>query len=317
MSKPYVAGLDGGGTKTAVVIMDENGAAVDSFVSGAINFNGQQESSVRKSLREIMKRISEVCGGLENCKHLCMGAAGVSHPEAAKRLESIVREAGYASGLTVTGDHVTALNGALDSPVGMIVIAGTGSICYGQNACGQTHRTGGFGYLIDDEGSGYSIGRDLLRAVVRAEDGRIAPTVITAMVYEQLQVSDVRQIIGFVYDKNTNKKDIAALAPILSRARAQGDEAALAIVNRSAGALVELVAPVADRLDLQTGELALAGSVLRCNEEVREAFGAKLRQRYPELVCTLPKHDAARGAAMIALRELNKVKEHEGDGPSN
>lgn len=307
MSRTFVAGLDGGGTKTAVVIIDENGAAVDSFVSGAINLNGQQENSVRNSLHEIMERISDVCGGLEYCKHLCIGAAGVSHPEAAGRLESIVREAGYTSGLTMTGDHVTALNGALDSPVGMIVIAGTGSICYGQNASGQTHRTGGFGYLIDDEGSGYSIGRDLLRAVVRAEDGRIAPTVITAMVYEQLQVSDVRQIVGFVYDKNTNKKDIAALAPILSRASAQGDEAALAIVNQSAGALVELVAPVAERLDLRTGELAIAGSVLRCNKEVREGFGGMLRQRYPELVCTLPKHDAARGAAMIALREFKLV----------
>ncbi|WP_334071451.1 MULTISPECIES: N-acetylglucosamine kinase [Paenibacillus] len=304
MSRQYVAGLDGGGTKTAVVIMDERGAAVHSFVSGAINFNGQQESTVRNSLHEIMRGISDVCRGLAFCKHLCIGAAGISHPETARRLESIVREAGYTGGLTLTGDHVTALCGALESPVGMIVIAGTGSICYGQNANGQTHRTGGFGYLIDDEGSGYSIGRDLLRAVVRAEDGRIALTAITAMVYEQLQMSSVRQIIGFVYDKNTNKKDIAALAPILSRACAMGDEQALAIVRQSAGALVELVAPVAERLGLQTGELALAGSVLRCNKEVREAFGGMLRQRYPELVCTLPKQDAARGAAMIAFREL-------------
>ncbi|MNF09734.1 hypothetical protein D3C80_2104750 [compost metagenome] len=51
----------------------------------------------------------------------------------------------------------------------------------------------------------------------------------------------------------------------------------------------------------------MAGSVLQCNKEVREAFGGMMRQRYPELVCTLPKHDAARGAAMIALREFKLV----------
>ncbi|MFD1179087.1 N-acetylglucosamine kinase [Paenibacillus puldeungensis] len=304
MSKRYVAGLDGGGTKTAVIVADESGTVAHSFTSGAINFNGQNEDSIRSSLHEMMIKIAEVCGGLNYCAQICIGAAGVSNPDVSGRLETIIRETGYAGGLTITGDHVTALFGALDSPYGMILIAGTGSICYGQNINGQTHRTGGFGYLIDDEGSGYSIGRDLLSAVVRAEDGRIAPTAITAMVFEQLQVNSVQEIIKFVYDKNTNKKDIAALAPILSQACELRDAAALAIVQHSAQALVELAVPVVERLALQEGELAMAGSVLLRNVLIRTHFEQMLKKIYPKITCCLPRKDAANGAAMIAWSQL-------------
>ncbi|KHF36346.1 hypothetical protein CM49_01330 [Paenibacillus sp. P1XP2] len=69
----YAAGLDGGGTKTAVTIVDETGRAVKTFASGAINYNGQDEESVGASLREMMETIGAACGGLENCGELCVG----------------------------------------------------------------------------------------------------------------------------------------------------------------------------------------------------------------------------------------------------
>ncbi len=304
----YVAGLDGGGTKTAVVVLDENGAVYDAFSSGSLNVNGEDPEGVRRHLRGILSSISESCGGLEQCVHICIGAAGISHPEAGTRLTNVVRESGYHGGLTLVGDHETALFGALESPQGMILIAGTGSICYGVNEQGISHRTGGFGHLIDDEGSGYSIGREMLSAIVRAHDGRIAPTLLEDMVCKQLQIPDdtdsVRALVGFVYDRNRNKRDIAALAPLLAGACALGDEAALGIARASADALADLVVPVAERLSLQAGRLAFAGSVLLHNTYVQDALCEKLARLYPRLVMALPRHDAAWGAAMMALNRL-------------
>lgn len=297
----YVAGLDGGGTKTAVTVADEQGQVVHAFTSGAINYNGHDEASIRDSFRHIFDVIAQVCGGLDACKQVCIGAAGISNPAVPVRLTSDVRACGYEGGLTVAGDHETAHYGALERPYGIILIAGTGSICYGKNESGQSHRAGGYGHLVDDEGSGYSIGRDMLSAVLKASDGRLPQTVISGMVYERLQITSVREIIGFVYDKKTNKKDIAALAPLLSDACALGDQAALAIAQRSASSLFELAVPVVEKLSLRNGDLAIAGSVLLNNPFVQSVFVEMLRRRYPDLHCFPAKKDASAGAVLMSL----------------
>ncbi|HEY4392180.1 MAG TPA: BadF/BadG/BcrA/BcrD ATPase family protein [Paenibacillus sp.] len=298
----YAVGLDGGGTKTRVVIADESGRMIETFTSGPINYNGQDERVVESSIEEIVARIGAVCGSLEHCVHICLGAAGISAAGVTERLTKAIRHAGYRGGLTLVGDHETALYGALNQPHGIILIAGTGSICYGRNEQGISHRTGGYGHLIDDEGSGYSIGKQLLAALVQASDGRIPPTAISDRIYEKLQLSkgSLKEVIGFVYDQNRTKKDIAALAPVLSEACAIGDAAAIGIAQRSADALFELIVPVVERLGLQKGCLALAGSVLLDNTFIQTALRERLADRYPELSCALPKHDAAWGAMMMA-----------------
>ncbi|MFC4599474.1 BadF/BadG/BcrA/BcrD ATPase family protein [Cohnella hongkongensis] len=297
----YVAGMDGGGTKTALAIASERGEAVHRFVSGPINYNGQDEESIRRSFREMFAEIERVCGGLANCARLCIGAAGVSHPTVVSRMTELVRSCGYEGGLIIAGDHETALRGAHESPHGIILIAGTGSICFGRNEAGAEHRTGGCGYLIDDEGSGYSIGRELLSAVVRAGDGRLPPTAITSLVFKRLGIDSVRQVIGFAHDKTTNKKDIAALASLLPEACALGDDAARAIVRKSADALLELVVPVAEKLELGGGRLALAGSVLLRNDDIREALLARLKREYPAMAAYPAKQEASWGAVLMAL----------------
>lgn len=301
----YVAGLDGGGTKTAVTIADENGSIVHEFAVGALNINGQDEASVRASLAEICAEIDRALpGGLAACTVICLGAAGISNPVVSGLMTSGLREGGYGGELVLVGDHETALCGAHDGLYGAILIAGTGSIAYGRNGNGDTHRAGGFGHLIDDEGSGYSIGRDLLSAVVRSSDGREEPTVITDLVYERLGIGSVREIVGFVYDKNRNKKEIAAIAPLLSAACESGDRAALRIAQRNADALAETACAVTGRLELQDGELALLGSVLTRNRHVRERFIEAMSRLQPGLSCIEPKRDASYGAVLLALEKL-------------
>lgn len=297
----YAVGMDGGGTKTAVTIVNGQGTAIRSFVSGPINYNGQDEESVRRSLEEIFRTIEETCGGLENCSRVCIAAAGVSNPSVVPKLTSLARECGFEGELTIVGDQEAALVGAHEGTNGIILIAGTGSICCGRNEAGETHRAGGCGYLIDDEGSGYSIGRDLLAAVVRMHDGRLPPTAIAPLVFERLKTDSVQELVAFAHHRNTNKRDIAALASLLSDACDAGDSAALAIARRSAESLRELVAPVANKLGLQRGNLALAGSVLLRNRYVREELLSLLGREFPGLHAYPARKDAAWGAVRIAL----------------
>lgn len=302
----FIVGMDGGGTKTAVIVThDDQEGPVLSFTAGPINYNGGDAGAIAAAFGEIFKQIRSCCTSLAEVNHVCIGAAGVSNPAVARFLEQQVRDNGYSGPLTITGDQETALYGAQNAMQGIILIAGTGSICFGVNEKGERHRTGGFGHLIDDEGSGYYIGRELLSVLVQAEDGRTADTMIPALVYKQLGLGTVQEIIGFVYHKNTTKKDIAALAPVMTAACGLGDAQALKLAEQCAAGLFELVVPVIERLKLYESKVAIAGSVLQKSRFVREALERKLARSYPQTQLIMPVHNAAYGAVLLGKSKMS------------
>ena len=102
------------------------------------------------------------------------------------------------------------------------MLAGTGSICYGADRNGRTARAGGYGFLLADEGSGYWLGHQSLRAAVRAADGRGPETRLQALIFEALEVASVAELIPRVYEKGLPKHRIAALAPLVQTAHDAG-----------------------------------------------------------------------------------------------
>ena len=296
----YAVGMDGGGTKTNVEARAEDGRVLLRAAFGSMNLNSASEQTVAETFRACAAALRALPGGLAACRAVCIGSAGVSNPDACRTLERLLRGCGYEGPLLLRGDQETALAGALGRPDGMVLIAGTGSICFGRDAAGRTARCGGYGHKIDDEGSGYALGRDALAAVVRAGDGRIPATMLTRLVYERLGIADVRGLVRFTYAPETDKKEIAALAPLVSEAAAAGDAAAGQIVEKACRELAALVIPVAGALHFEAGQLALAGSILLHVEAVRAGVTARLRERYPQLECVAPREDAASGAALLA-----------------
>lgn len=297
----YVVGMDGGGTKTKIEVRSLDNQVIAHANFSAMNLNGEKRETVEKTFRDFFAYIDTLPGGLGGMAALCIGSAGISNPVAAETLTDHVRRSGYTGRLQLVGDQEIALYGALGEPCGIILIAGTGSICYGRNAAGQSARSGGWGYLIDDGGSGYAIGRDILSAVVQAQDGRIPPTVLTELVYQTLNLKDIQSLIRFVYHPATGKQDISSLAVLLGDALAQEDAAALHIAERAARDLSSLVSPVAKKLSLQAGKLAFLGSVLTQNQTIAAAVQSRCMAALPELTLISPKDDAAAGAAQMAL----------------
>lgn len=302
----YAVGMDGGGTKTNVEARAEDGRVLLRAAFGSMNLNSASEQTVAETFRACAAALRALPGGLAACRAVCIGSAGVSNPDACRTLERLLRGCGYEGPLLLRGDQETALAGALGRPDGMVLIAGTGSICFGRDAAGRTARCGGYGHKIDDEGSGYALGRDALAAVVRAGDGRIPATMLTRLVYERLGIADVRGLVRFTYAPETDKKEIAALAPLVSEAAAAGDAAAGQIVEKACRELAALVMPVAGALHFEAGQLALAGSILLHVEAVRAGVTARLRERYPQLECVAPREDAASGAALLAWEAARK-----------
>ncbi len=302
-----ILGFDCGGTKTQVDVVccdKKQKKVIESFLVDGMNVNSYGEEKVLEHLAEAFDRIG--ASRLTEVKAIGFGAAGVSNPLTREVFFQGVRNAGCLVEPLLIGDHQAALWGAHADGNGIILIAGTGSVC-----CGHIHdvngwtetRCGGYGHLIDDEGSGYTLGRDVLSAVVRAEDGRISPTVMRKAVFEKLKINSIQELIGFVYSKDTGKKEIAALAPILELGVVAEERVALEILQKAADNLAAMVFPVADKLGLSNGPLSFCGSVLKKNARIRTLTTQKIQEKLPEIRICPPQYDAAYGAALAAMQE--------------
>lgn len=290
----YVIGIDGGGTKTRVAVCAPDGTLLRRETLGAFNLSAIGEDGFRRRTEEILA----LCGDMRGCGAICVGGAGVSGAAAGEILRAELAAHGFAGKLLLCGDHEIALAGAMQTP-GCVLIAGTGSVCYGKNAAGEAFRCGGGGHIIDDPGSGYTLGRDALAAALRTEDGRLSENALHAAVMDAVGGHDIQGIFDFVYFSRRGKSDIAALAPLVLRCAEQGDAVSLAILRRGATELAHLVSAVTGRLGLdKKSPCALAGGLLAENNIYRRTVCEALA---PFCRPAKPEHGALFGAVQLAL----------------
>lgn len=293
-----VAGWDGGGTGTTVVVM-ESAKEIARAHFGALNLNGTEEQTVRQTVTACVQWMQ----AQGECDALCIGAAGMSNHRVNSLLRQVLAETGYQGKLLLTGDQEVALQGAVGSS-GAVLIAGTGSICCGKDPNGTLLRVGGGGHLLDDEGSGYAIARDMFTAVLRSMDGRAEPTLLQAMMAERIGSADRSAIISYVYAPQRTKAEIASFATMLDPAVDAGDRIAMTIAEKAANELTLLVATLVRQLACHPVETAIMGSVGQCCHAVRERLLTNL-QRDTRVQVIQPRHDAAFGAATLAHQLIN------------
>lgn len=296
------AGIDGGGTGTTLELRTTDGTFLERKRFGPFNVNSIGKERALERLAEIFAYISK----RGECRAVCIGVAGITNPETRSVIEEAVDSSAIDGRLLLQGDQEIALYGACRGKSGAILIAGTGSICMGMDQEGRTCRAGGFGHLIDDEGSGYALGRDALSAVVRTFDGRNASTVLTDLIMEAWKVSGSEELIRQVYAA-PDKSRVASLAPLVEQAGRMGDAAARAVIEKGAAGLLELVLTVQRKLSWQHMALSLMGGMLTADTLLRQRVLAGIKQQAPGVEIRLPLDDAAAGAAMLAVREAKRV----------
>ena len=287
----YIAGIDGGGTHTRIELRDMENRLVCRGDFGPFNLNAIGEGAFRSLLREVFTW----CGGMESCARLCIGAAGISNPKVGQILEEELKRAGFAGHWKLCGDQEIALRGAMDGP-GLVVIAGTGSICFGKTAAGETARSGGYGHLIDDGGSGYALGRAVFASAVRAVDGRVTDSGILPAVCRRLGCGP-ENIVPFVYSPETDKAAIAGFSAVALELAAKGDPEAVDILRREARELWLLAEAVQRRLGMPNCRIALLGGLLTEENPYRTIVADCLSEL--GLVVTAA-HSALWGAAQMA-----------------
>lgn len=302
LPQPLVIGIDAGGTKTEAVLADGSGQVIARARGKGANLGTHGELAVEKTLHEV---IAEACGdGSLHPEAICLGIAGVDRPTDSAIIHGIMRRIGGRARVLVTNDALIALVAGAGHGPGVVVIAGTGSIAYGRNAANEAARAGGWGYVLADEGSGYWIGRQALRAVVRAADGRGPATALTPLVLDFFKVSRAEQLVREVYRQNHEPGDIARCARLVEEARVAGDEVAARIASVAADELSVAVRSVVGQLTLAAPfTVVMAGGAFLAVPWLQDALRSRLADIVTPEDVRLLTQEPALGAVQLALAE--------------
>jgi N-acetylglucosamine kinase-like BadF-type ATPase len=302
----FFIGIDGGGTKTSSVLTDENfnvlskavAAKTNPFVVGVEKSAGVLLSLIKTLIAKKKSMVVEAA---------VIGLAGCGRKENAdavqKRLFFLIKKEKISvKKIFVLSDASIALEGAFPNDNGAILIAGTGSIIYGKDKAGNNYRAGGFGKIIGDEGSGYSIGLEGLKAVAERFDGRGNVTALTETLKKQFGIKDRDTLIFKVY---SDKFEIASIAEYVIQAAERGDVISQRILRNESNELVYLVKMLKKKMSARKLKVCLLGGLLLTENIYSQLVRDKINKYCAGVTITQPVFSPEIGAVLIAKEKTN------------
>jgi len=304
-----VIGVDGGGTKTRVIVADERGTKVGEVVGpGSAVKPGMAEASADV----ITATINDALASCEMMhvmpKVLCVGVAGAGAEAERQALWQALAGREVAEEVVVHPDYSIALDDAFGDGPGILLISGTGSAAFGRGPAGQSSRCGGWGPMCGDEGSGAWIGRRALSVVTASADGREPETALVGAVLTAAQVNEPRDLIAWANE--ATPAILASLAPVVSSVADAGDLRANALISLAVEELVLHVRTLARSLfgdERAATPVALTGGMLTKGTTLRKRLEQRLRSAVPGAQLHAGEVIPARGAVRGALRYLGET----------
>jgi N-acetylglucosamine kinase-like BadF-type ATPase len=308
----YVVGVDGGASKTVALIGTEYGRILGRGESGSSNYHNVGAAAASRAIKKAVIEAQKQTGLREVRLELAVVALAAVDSEIDRAAAvRFVRRTKIARTSYVVHDSVAALYAATQGKPGIIVISGTGSVAAGVNEAGEYARTGGWGYLIDDEGSAFDIGRKALTRAFRMLDGRARPTNLISILKRKFQVRMLEDALSLIYANGVSVEEVARLASLVSRA-ASRDKACEEILNNAGITLAELACAVARRLRMtdDSFELATVGGSFKSGRHLLKPFTARIKSECPRARVIRLKVEPARGAFLLAASELPNRSDH-------
>jgi len=307
-TEELLLGIDGGGTRTIVLLATRRASdwkVLGRGEAGPSNRQAVGTPAALAALDEATDRAFAASGRPRSAVHAaCLGLAGAGRPVDQEIVREWATRANLAAEVQVIEDAALLLAAGTPAGWGVAVVAGTGSMAYARDAAGRTARSGGWGPLLGDEGSGYAIALAGLRAAARSADGRAVATPLTDRLLAACGLKRAEELIGVVY-RGGDRASLAALAPVVLDAAEAGDPVADDIVRDAASELAAAVAAAARQLQLgAVFPVALAGGLLVESPAYRERFLSAITDRglsgNPVTLVTEP----AEGALRLALDKI-------------
>lgn len=305
-----MVGVDGGGTKTEAVIMDSNQLVLGEGRAGPSN---PVRVGIASSAAAVREAVDKACANAKvrrtDLVAAEIGLAGARRRELREHMRETLSTLGIADVEVVT-DADIALYGATDGAPGLVVIAGTGSICCGINGRGKRCCAGGWGPVAGDEGGGAWIARRALRAVAYASDGRGPKTSLTEMACAYFHVTTADDLTTAIYAPTITNERIAGFGRDVIEAAKQDDRAASEIMA-DAGAELGLAAVAVIKnlhMERERFQIAYVGGVFRAaGDLILDPLSAAVKRIAPRAYFEPPHFSPAVAAARMAREHINHI----------
>ncbi|MDN3020077.1 BadF/BadG/BcrA/BcrD ATPase family protein [Paenibacillus sp. BSR1-1] len=275
----YVIGIDGGGTKTKATSFDPiTGKTLFSVQTGPANFSVQYQASIEQVTKSIQLCIEQM-GGMQP-ERILLGASGAHSKEICQRIEVDLVQT-FNGKLAVIDDAQLAHTALLQGKDGILIIAGTGSIALGRYY-GEEWRTGGWGYLLGDEGSGYWISIKALQFAMSQLEGKNSHDILTRAILNSIKGQNMSDIKSFVYA--ASKQEIAKLSELVYDVAQKNGEPAISILREAGEQLAQLVKRALTNPNSLHSQMkiAVSGSLLLKNDIVYDSFENIMKQEFPK-----------------------------------
>ena len=302
-----VIGIDGGGTKTRGLMADETGRIYSYVTAGPSNPNAVSKEQLTKTIFHIFEQIKSEAPNEFNRVQVCyFGMAGIGEGKIKNALHEVTELVCEKFGLTyeINNDGLNALFAGTMGEPGMVLISGTGSIAYGYSKTENFYRVGGWGYLFDDLGSGYDLGKEALMAVLQAYDGRGEQTALTNLLLNYFKVDDVPSIVPVVFQSEQPRSTIAPLSQIVMKAYDNNDTVSQRLVEKMAFELSRIIKAMQKKLesDQTSYPVHLSGGMFSRTD----VFIPLLKKHFNRNVQFIKlEHEPVVGAVVAALKSIN------------
>lgn len=291
-------GVDGGGTTTRAVLVNDHLEVVGRGEAGASNhYSVGPERAVENIARAVDGALHAAGAASGDVAGWGLGLAGACTPAEQAMIRARLLPLTAGRPLVVDEDQAASQMGAFGGGPGAVCGAGTGAYCFGINERGERGRADGLGPLLGDRGSGYWVGEAALRALCRANDGSGPATSLLDGCLAQLQVNSVDGLVQLVYSPNFERDRIAALFPMVLHCAAAGDEVAQGLLEAAGKELAATTGAVMTKLGVN--RVAVSGGVISRESPVRASFEAALSAMVRAVQVQEPQYDAGIGAALL------------------
>lgn len=301
----FYIGIDGGGTKTKCVLADDNLKIISSAEGEASN---PLVVGFDNSANVLIKLIKQVLSKKKSAKDIFIvaGIAGCGRKIHAKHLKVFLENELKKHGinfetLEIVSDAEIAFEGALGGKSGALLIAGTGSILFGKDKKRTFSRTGGYGKIIGDEGSGFSIGRKGLNAVAKYLDGRGVKTILTEYLMKEFGINNRDDLITAVYSKEF---DIPNVTRFVLSSASKGDKVCRNILNEETNELILHIKAFQKGINEKEFILALSGSLLTNKNYYSQELKRKIAKQLKDIKIIRAKYPPEIGAVILAKKHF-------------
>jgi len=305
-----VVGVDGGGTKTEAVVLDSNQRVIGEGRAGPSNPVRVGIATAAANVREAIDKAC-VMAKVRRADLLAaeIGLAGARRKELRERMQEALSILGIAD-IEVVTDADIALYGATDGAPGLVVIAGTGSICCGVNARGKRFCAGGWGPIAGDEGGGAWIARRALRAVAHASDGRGPRTTLTDLACTYFRVSTADDLVTAIYAPSITNERLAGFGKDVIEAAKRKDNIAQQIIDEAGSELALAAMTVIRNLQMERERFQIAhvGGVFNASGDlILDTLRAEVQKVAPRAYFQPPHFSPAVAAARMAREHINHI----------